>query len=132
METSGNPLTHAVLRGSYNRYNRHEPNYHYEDLIDLAERYEKLGLLNPAVIVDTNHSNSAKRCTEQPRIAWEVMESRKYSPLLRKLIKGFMVESYLEEGAQGVNDAVYGKSITDPCLGWDASEKLVRDIAAML
>ncbi len=132
VESSGNPLTHAVLRGSYNRHNQHEPNYHYEDLMDLAERYIKRGLKNPAVIVDTNHSNSAKRYNEQPRIAWEIMESRKHSPLLRKLIKGFMVESYLEEGAQNINDAVYGKSITDPCLGWAASEKLVLDIAAMV
>lgn len=132
VESSGNPLAHAVLRGSYNRHNQHEPNYHYEDLMDLAERYSKRGLMNPAVIVDTNHSNSAKRYNEQPRIAREIMESRKHSPLLRKLIKGFMVESYLEEGAQNINDAVYGKSITDPCLGWVASEKLVLDIAAMV
>lgn len=129
VETSGNPLTHAVLRGSYNRYNLHESNYHYEDLIDLAERYEKRGLMNPAVIVDTNHSNSAKRYNEQPRIAREVMESRKYSGILKRLIKGFMVESYIEEGTRSVNDFVYGKSITDPCLGWAASEKLVLDIA---
>ncbi len=132
VETSGNPLTHAVLRGSYNRYQQHDPNYHYEDLMGLADAYLKRGLANPALIVDTNHSNSAKRCHEQPRIAWEVMESRKYSSLLKKLIKGFMVESYIEEGAQNINDGIYGKSITDPCLGWAASEKLVLDIAAMV
>ncbi len=132
VETPGNQLAHAVLRGSYNRYDQHEPNYHYEDLMRLAERYLKRGLENPAVIVDTNHSNSAKRFEEQPRIAWEVMESRKHSPLLKTLIKGFMVESYIEEGAQSITDAVYGKSITDPCLGWADSEKLVLDIAAMV
>ena len=132
VETPGNPLTHAVLRGSYNRYNQHDPNYHYEDLMRLAERYLQRGLENPAVIVDTNHSNSAKRFEEKPRIAWEVMESRKHSPFLKTLIKGFMVESYIEEGAQSIADAVYGKSITDPCLGWADSEKLVLGIAAMV
>lgn len=131
VESSGNELAHAVLRGSYNRYDQHDPNYHYEDLMRLAERYLQRGLNNPAVIVDTNHSNSAKKCKEQPRIAREVMESRKYEPVLKGLIKGFMIESYLEEGAQNIGDAVYGKSITDPCLGWAASEKLVLDIATM-
>jgi 3-deoxy-7-phosphoheptulonate synthase len=132
VETPGNPLTHAVLRGSYNRYARHDPNYHYEDLMGLAEGYLKRGLENPAIIVDTNHSNSAKMYQEQPRIAREVMDSRRYSPLLKTLIKGFMVESYIEEGSQGVSDNVYGKSITDPCLGWNDSEKLVMDIAGMV
>ena len=132
VETPGNPLTHAVLRGSFNRYARHDPNYHYEDLMGLADMYLKRGLENPAIIVDTNHSNSAKNYGEQPRIAWEVMESRGYSPLLKKLIKGLMVESYIEEGAQSVTDAAYGKSITDPCLGWKDSERLVMDIAGMV
>ncbi len=132
VETPGNPLAHAVLRGSYNRYDQHDPNYHYEDLMRLAERYLKRGLQNPAILVDTNHSNSAKHYEEQPRIAWEVMESRKRSSLLKKLIKGLMVESYIEEGAQSIGDAVYGKSITDPCLGWKDSEKLVLEIAAMI
>ncbi len=132
VETQGNPLTHAVLRGSYNRYGHHDPNYHYEDLMELAGRYLQRGLANPAIIVDTNHSNSAKKYKEQPRIAWEVMQSRNYSPLLKKLIKGFMIESYIEEGAQDVTDNVYGKSITDPCLGWEDSEKLVMDIAEFM
>lgn len=132
VETPGNPLTHAVLRGSYNRYSRHDPNYHYEDLMGLVDMYLKRGLENPAIIVDTNHSNSAKNYKEQPRIAWEVMKSRGYSPLLKKLIKGLMVESYIEEDAQSVTDSVYGKSITDPCLGWKDSERLVMDIAGMV
>lgn len=132
VETQGNPLTHAVLRGSYNRYAQHDPNYHYEDLMRLAERYLTRGLDNPAIIVDTNHSNSAKKYKEQPRIAWDVMKSRMYSTLLKKLVKGFMVESYIEGGVQGVADNVYGKSITDPCLSWKDSEKLVKTIAELL
>ncbi len=132
VETPGNPLTHTVLRGSYNRYTQHDPNYHYEDLKGLAERYLERGLENPAIIVDTNHSNSAKMHREQPRIAREVMESRRYSAMLKTLIKGLMVESYIEEGSQSVTDNVYGKSITDPCLGWKVSEKLVLDIAGMI
>ncbi len=132
VETPGNPLTHAVLRGSYNRYARHDPNYHYEDLMGLAEGYLQRGLENPAIIVDTNHSNSAKMYQEQPRIAREIMDSRRYAPLLKTLIKGLMVESYIEKGSQGVSDNVYGKSITDPCLGWKESENLVMDIAGMV
>ncbi|MCW3488567.1 3-deoxy-7-phosphoheptulonate synthase [Dethiobacter alkaliphilus] len=129
VETTGNPLTHAILRGAVDCTGRNIPNYHYEDLILVAEDYEKLGLLNPAIIVDTNHSNSMKCFSEQPRIAKEVLMSRKYDALLNKMIKGLMIESYLVEGKQGVGENIYGKSITDACLGWDGTEKLIYDIA---
>ncbi|HAR44821.1 MAG: 3-deoxy-7-phosphoheptulonate synthase [Nitrospirae bacterium GWD2_57_8] len=131
VKTAGNPLAHAVLRGAVDQHGLAVSNYHYEDLMTFAAAYEKRGLPNPAIIVDTNHANSNKKYAEQPRIAREVMYSRKLSPLLRSLVKGFMIESYIEEGTQKVSDAVYGKSITDPCLGWPASEKLVMDLAEM-
>jgi len=131
VKTSGNPLTHAVLRGAVDYHGRAVPNYHYEDLKAFAESYQKRGLTNPAIIVDTNHANSNKRYDEQPRIAMEVMQSRRHSSLLKDMIRGFMIESFIEEGAQKVTESVYGKSITDPCLGWKDSEKLIRDLAGM-
>lgn len=132
VKTSGNPLAHAVLRGAVDPHGVTVPNYHYEDLIWFAEAYQKRGLANPTVIVDTNHANSNKKFAEQPRIAMEVMQSRRHSSLLKDTIRGFMIESFIEEGNQKVTENVYGKSITDPCLGWRDSEKLIRDLAAMV
>jgi len=132
VKTAGNPYAHAILRGAVNTQGRNIPNYHYEDLIGLAREYEKRDLKNPAIIVDTNHANSSKRFFEQPRIAGEVLRSRRYDDVLRKMIKGLMIESYLEEGRQDVGGSVYGKSITDACLGWVDSEKLIYDIAESL
>jgi len=131
VRTTGNPLTHAVLRGAVDPHGVNVPNYHYEDLVWFAEAYRKRGLANPTMIVDTNHANSNKKYAEQPRIAMEVMRSRQHSPLLKDMIRGFMIESFIEEGSQKVDGGVYGKSITDPCLGWKDSEKLIRDLAAM-
>ena len=132
VKTSGNPLCHAIMRGATDHYGRSIPNYHYEELISLAGMYEETGLQNPAVIVDTNHANSDKKYEEQPRIAMEVLHSRYRSGILRKMIKGLMVESYIEEGSQKIGAGVFGKSITDPCIGWEVSEKLVLDIAEIL
>ncbi|HPN72456.1 MAG TPA: 3-deoxy-7-phosphoheptulonate synthase [Candidatus Omnitrophota bacterium] len=132
VKTSGNPLCHAVIRGATDHYGRSIPNYHYEELVTLSEMYEETGLKNPAIIVDTNHANSNKKFSEQPRIAMEILHSRRRSPLLGKMIKGLMVESYIEEGCQKIGDGVFGKSITDPCLGWAATEKLIQDIAEIL
>ena len=132
VKTPGNPLTHAVLRGSVDHHGQAIPNYHYEDLVQFAEAYKKRGLVNPAVIVDTNHANSNKKYAEQPRIAKEVMRSRQHSALLKEMVKGFMIESFIEDGAQKVTENVYGKSITDPCLGWKGSEKLIRELAEMM
>lgn len=129
IETTGNPLTHAILRGAVNPYGRNIPNYHYEDLIRIATDYEKLQLSNPSIIVDTNHANSMKRYAEQPRIAREVLMSRKNDNLLSKMIKGLMIESYLLEGRQGIGENIYGKSITDACLGWESTETLIYRIA---
>ncbi len=131
VKTSGNPLAHAVLRGAVDPHGVNVPNYHYEDLIWFAEAYRKRGLVNPAIIVDTNHANSNKQFAEQPRIAKEVMHSCRHSALLKGIIKGFMIESFIEEGSQKVTDNVYGKSITDPCLGWKDSEQLIRELAEM-
>ena len=132
VKTSGNPLAHAVLRGAVDPHGVNVPNYHYEDLIWFAEAYRKRGLANPTIIVDTNHANSNKKFKEQPRIAIEVMQSRQHSALLKDMIRGFMIESFIEEGSQKVTENVYGKSITDPCLGWKDSEKLMRDLAEMV
>jgi 3-deoxy-7-phosphoheptulonate synthase len=129
VETTGNPYAHAVLRGAVDSSGRHVPNYHYEDLIDFCQTYEQRKLANPAVIVDTNHSNSMKRPGEQPRIAREVMTSRKYDPILARMINGLMIESYLVEGRQDIGGNVYGQSITDPCLGWEDTERLIEQIA---
>jgi 3-deoxy-7-phosphoheptulonate synthase len=129
VSTAGNPFAHAVLRGAVNHYGQNIPNYHFEDLMLCAEKYHRRGLVNPAIIVDTNHSNSNKKFKEQPRIALEVMESRKQSPLLRKLVRGFMIESFIEEGTQKADENVYGKSITDPCLGRGDTERLIKELA---
>ncbi len=129
VETTGNPLTHAVLRGYINHLGLAVPNYHYEDLISFTEAYQQRKLVNPTIIVDTNHANSSKLFSEQPRIALEIMQSRQHSPLLRDIIRGLMIESFIEEGAQSASGHIYGKSITDPCLGWPDTERLIRDLA---
>lgn len=129
VESTGNPYTHAILRGAVDRNGRNIPNYHYENLIILAKEYEKLELDKPAIIVDTNHANSMKLFYEQPRIAREVMMSRKYDSKLRQFVKGLMIESYLIEGNQGIGENIYGKSITDACLGWEDTERLIYTIA---
>ncbi len=130
VNTDGNELAHVVLRGATNKHGDAIPNYHYEDLQFLLEIYQQRNLKNPAAIIDTNHSNSGKRYLEQIRIAKEVLHSRSYDPGIRTLIKGLMIESYIEDGCQkvGAEPHVYGKSITDPCLGWEKSEKLIYDI----
>ncbi|MCM1046739.1 MAG: 3-deoxy-7-phosphoheptulonate synthase [Candidatus Gastranaerophilales bacterium] len=129
VNTSGNEFAHTVLRGATNKHGNNTPNYHYEDLMRLLGMYQKMELRNPACIIDTNHSNSDKQYAQQVRIAKEIMHNRKLNAELHKLIKGFMIESYLVEGCQKIGDGVYGKSITDPCLGWEASEKLIYDLA---
>ena len=132
VESQGNPLAHAILRGYVNKHGQSLPNYHYEDLINLYETYEKSGLSNPAVIIDTNHANSGKKWMEQPRIAKEIINSCRHSADVKKLVKGLMIESYIEDGAQKPEECVYGKSITDPCLGWEKTEKLIYDLADIL
>lgn len=129
VQTSGNELAHTVLRGANNKHGQNLPNYHYEDLIRLHEMYEHMNLKNPACIIDSNHSNSNKQYEQQIRIVKEVMHSRKLCPDIHKLVKGVMVESYIEPGCQKVGGGVYGKSITDPCLGWEDTEKLIYSIA---
>lgn len=130
VETGGNELAHTILRGGVDKYGKNIPNYHYEDLARLVEMYAKWDLKNPAVIVDVNHSNSGKQYKEQIRIVSEVMHSRKYDPDLKKLVKGVMVESYLEGGRQDITEnLIYGKSITDPCIGWEDTERLIYSIA---
>ena len=133
VESSGNPYTHAILRGYVNKNGESQPNYHYEDLAHLHDNYVKMGLQNPSVIVDCSHSNSGKRYKDQVRIAKEVCHNREHSKDIRSLVKGLMIESYLEDGAQKISGCeVYGKSITDPCLGWEKTEKLIFDIADVL
>lgn len=132
VKTTGNPLAHAILRGGVDMYGTNMPNYHYEDLIRVTEAYKKRNLINPAIIVDTNHANSNKKFYEQPRIAKEVIRSREHSRSLKNIIVGLMVESYIVEGTQKIGENVYGKSITDPCLGWEDSERLIKDIAESL
>ena len=128
--TDGNDLAHVILRGGVDKYGTCNPNYHYEDLVRLLALYQKMELKNPAAIIDANHSNSNKKFKEQIRITSEVLHSRNYNPELKKLIKGVMIESYLEEGNQKIgSDMIYGKSITDPCLGWDDTERLIYEIA---
>ena len=129
VETSGNPYAHVILRGATNKTGANVANYHYEDLIRLHEMYEKMDVVNPACIIDTNHSNSGKKYKEQIRIAKEIIHSRRHSEDLHKLVKGLMIESYIEEGSQTICGGIYGKSITDPCLGWADTEKLIYDIA---
>lgn len=132
VKTDGNPLTHTILRGAVNKHGQSLPNYHYEDLMLLNEMYQKLNLKNPACIIDANHANSNKCYYEQPRIISEVMHSRNVSPEIKKLVKGVMVESYIEPGNQTIHEHIYGKSITDACLGWEESEKLIYEIASKL
>lgn len=128
--TDGNDLAHAILRGGVDKYGTCNPNYHYEDLIRLQAMYGEKHLANPAAIVDANHSNSNKQFKEQIRIVSEVLHSRNYNTKLKELIKGVMIESYLEEGCQSIGaDQIYGKSITDPCLGWEDTERLIYKIA---
>ena len=132
VHSDGNPIAHAILRGYVNKHGQSLPNYHYEDLVHLAETYFASGLANPALIVDTNHSNSGKQYLQQVRIAKEVLHSCRHDADVKKLVKGFMIESYIEDGAQKIGECVYGKSITDPCLGWEKTERLIYDIADLL
>ena len=132
VETAGNDLAHAILRGYVNRHGESLPNYHYEDLAYLYDAYRARGLKNMALIVDANHANSGKRHREQRRICKEVLHSGRHSADIRSLVKGFMIESYLEDGCQSVGGGVYGKSITDPCIGWEETERLVKEIAGMV
>ncbi len=132
VSTDGNPYAHAILRGAVNKHGQSIPNYHYEDLILLYDMYSAKNLKNMACIVDTNHSNSGKQFIEQIRISKEVLHSRRHSKDINDFVKGLMIESYIEDGNQSVDDNVYGKSITDPCLGWEKSERLVLDIADLL
>lgn len=127
--TSGNAYTHCILRGAVDHYGRVVPNYHYEDLIELSESYTSRKLLNPSIFVDVNHDNSGKQFREQFRISMEVLRSRNYSPVLSKMIQGLMVESFIEEGNQKSDGAVYGKSITDPCIGWNDTVYLLKEVA---
>ena len=129
VNTTGNPLAHTVLRGANNKHGQNIPNYHYEDLNRLIQMYSEMNLVNPACVIDANHSNSNKQYEQQVRIVKEVMHSRKLNSDIHKLVKGVMIESYIEEGCQKVGGGVYGKSITDPCLGWNDTEKLLYDLA---
>lgn len=129
VNTTGNELAHTILRGAVNKYGRSLPNYHYEDLNTLLNLYNERDLKNPACIIDANHNNSNKQFEQQVRIVKEVMHSRKLSGDIHGLVKGVMIESYIEEGCQKIGEGIYGKSITDPCLGWKESEKLIYDIA---
>jgi len=129
VKSPGNPLAHAILRGYVDKFGRNIPNYHYEDLQHLLDAYAERNLLNPAVIIDTNHSNSGKQFEEQIRISKDIMHSCRMSKDIRKLVKGLMIESYIEDGTQKIGEHIYGKSITDPCLGWEKTEKLIYDLA---
>ncbi len=125
----GNSLAHTILRGYVNKDGKTHANYHYEDLCNLSKLYAESNLVNPAVIIDTNHSNSAKKWAEQPRIAKEVLHSCRHSEDIRRMVKGLMIESYIEDGCQKIGEGIYGKSITDPCLGWEKTEKLILELA---
>ena len=130
--SEGNPYAHAILRGYVDFAGRNVSNYHYEDLLRVNELYQKSNLKNPSIIVDTNHNNSGKKYLEQIRIAKDVVHSRNQNPTIKNLVKGLMIESYLEDGAQGMDEHIFGKSITDPCLGWEKTEQLILDIAEKL
>lgn len=132
VKSSGNDLTHAILRGYVDKHSNAHPNYHYEDLAELSELYAEKQLKNQGVIVDANHSNSNKHYLEQIRICKDIIYSMNHSADIKKLVKGIMIESYIEDGCQSVDGGIYGKSITDPCLGWEKSEKLIYDIAETL
>ena len=127
--SDGNPYAHAILRGYVDYTGRSVSNYHYEDLLRVQEFYNKSNLVNPSIIVDTNHNNSGKQYLEQVRIAKDIVHSRNQNADIKKLVKGLMIESYIEDGAQKIGDGIYGKSITDPCLGWEKTERLIYDIA---
>lgn len=127
----GNPYAHVILRGYVDKSGHSHPNYHYEDLLNICELYKKSSLINPAVIVDANHCNSGKKYEEQIRIAKEVLHSTRSNEDIRKLVKGLMIESYIEDGSQSPEGCVYGKSITDPCLGWEKTEELILEIAKL-
>jgi len=131
VKTDGNPLAHTILRGAVNKHGQSLSNYHYEDLIRLLDMYNKLDLDNPACIIDANHANSNKQYDQQPRIIEEILHNRKISPEIHNLVKGVMVESYIEPGNQKIQEHIYGKSITDPCLGWDETEKLILRVAEL-
>ena len=130
--SEGNPLAHAILRGYVNKHGQSLPNYHYEDLTSLYEMYSAKNLQNMSLIVDANHANSGKKPLEQVRIVKEVLHSCRHNSDVKKMVKGFMIESYIEDGAQKIGEGVYGKSITDPCIGWEKTEKLVLDVAELL
>jgi len=130
--SAGNPYAHAILRGYVDFAGRSISNYHYEDLLRVRELYEKSSLTNPSVIVDANHNNSGKKYLEQIRIAKDIVHSRNQNADIKGIVKGIMIESYLEDGAQGIGEHIFGKSITDPCLGWEKTEKLIFDIADKL
>lgn len=132
VDTTGNPLAHAILRGYVNKHGESMPNYHFEELERLYNAYTAKGLQNMALIVDANHANSGKKYQEQPRICKEVLHSCRHSGEIKSMVKGFMVESYLEPGCQKIGDGVHGKSITDPCLGWEETIRLVQDIADLI
>ncbi len=129
VKSHGNALTHAILRGYVDEKGVSYPNYHYEDLLKLCQLYGERDLKNPAVIVDTNHANSGKKYLEQPRIAKEVLHSCRHNIDIDKIVKGFMIESYIEDGTQKIGEGCYGKSITDPCIGWEKTERLIYELA---
>ncbi|WP_024866681.1 3-deoxy-7-phosphoheptulonate synthase [Butyrivibrio sp. FCS014] len=131
VKTNGNPLAHCVLRGSSNKHGQSIPNYHYEDLRLLLDLYNERNIVNPAAIIDANHNNSNKQFKEQIRIVKEVLHSRSLNPDIKSLVKGVMIESYIEEGCQKIGEGVYGKSITDPCLGWEDTENLILEMAEL-
>lgn len=132
VDTTGNPLTHAMLRGAVNQHGRNIPNYHYEEMMYVSQMYSEANLENPSIIVDTNHANSMKKYEEQPRIAMEVIRNMAHSKDIRQIVKGLLIESYLLDGRQDTPGLEYGKSITDACLGWNKTEKLIYDIAEAL
>ena len=129
VESEGNPYAHAIMRGFVDRDGHNISNYHYEDLLNLSDTYAKSGLKIPSCIVDANHANSGKKYLEQVRITKDILYSRAHNDEIKKLVKGIMIESYIEDGAQKIGDGIYGKSITDPCLGWEKTERLILDIA---
>ena len=133
VKSAGNPYAHAILRGYVDKQGKSHPNYHYEDISALFETYAASSLANPACIIDTNHANSGKKFLEQPRIAKEIIQSRNYDANVKSIVKGLMIESYLEDGSQKISaDEIYGKSITDPCLGWEKTERMIYDMAEIL
>lgn len=132
VKTTGNPLTHTIMRGAVNKHGQSIPNYHYEDMHNLLDMYNKLDLANPAAIIDANHANSSKKYDQQPRIVKEVLHSRRVSNDIKNLVKGVMIESYIEPGNQSIHEHIYGKSITDACIGWDQTERLLLEMAELV